>query len=58
MASALFVNIFDARVIDHERKNDIQCIVLPKRKSARDRTITEICEMRSELVIGNAADLF
>ena len=54
----MFVNIFDAKVVDHKRENDVQCRVLPKGRSERDRSITELIEMRSEVVIGNAAGLF
>ena len=55
---ALFVNIFDAKVVDHEPKTDIQCRVLPKGRSTRDRSITKLCEMRNGLVILNADGLF
>ena len=58
MVGALFVNTFDAKVFDHERKTDIHCIVLPKGRSTRERRITKLCKMHSELVIGNAAGLF
>ena len=54
----MFDNIFDAKVINHECKTDVQCRVLTKGRSARDRIITKICEMRSEAVIGNADGLF
>ena len=58
MVGVLFVNIFDAKVVDHEPKTDIQCRVLPKGGSARNRSITKLCNMRSEAVIGNADSLF
>ena len=48
---ALFVSIFDAKVVDHERKTDIQCRVLPKGRSTKNRSITKLCEMRNGLVI-------
>ena len=58
MVGALFVNIFDSKVVDHERKTDIQCIVIPKGRSVRDRIITKLFDIRSEAVIGNLAGLF
>ena len=42
MVGALFVNIFDAKVVNHKIKTDIHCRVLPKGRSARDRSITEL----------------
>ena len=58
MVGALFANIFDAKVVNHECKTDVQCRVLPKGSSARDRSITKFFEMRSEAFIGNAAGMF
>ena len=54
----MFANIFDSKVVNHERKTYVQCIVLPEGGSARDRSITKICEICSEAFIGNAAVLF
>ena len=58
MVGALFVNIFYAKFVDQKRKTDIQCRVLPKGRSARDRSIIKICDICSEVVIGNAVGLF
>ena len=58
MVGALFVNIFDAEVVDHERKTDIQCRVLPKGSSASNSSITELFDIRSDAFIGNVAGLF
>ena len=53
-----FANIFDAKVVDHKHKTDIQCRVLPKGRITRYRRMTELYNIRSETVIGNAAGLF
>ena len=58
MVGYLFVSIFDAKDVNHERKTDIQYKVIPKGTSARNRSITKLCDMRSESVIGNEAGLF
>ena len=41
-----------------KRKTDVQCIVLPKGRIESDRSITKLCKMCSEAVIGNASGLF
>ena len=58
VVGTLFLNIFDAKVVNHERKTDVQCRVIPKGRSVRYWSINRICEMCSEVVIGNAAGMF
>ena len=45
VVGALFTNIFDSKVVDHERKTDVQCRFIPGGSSARDRSITKLCKM-------------
>ena len=58
MISIVLADIFDAKVINDELKNDDFGDVFPKREGARDVGISKLGEMQLEVVISNAPDLF
>ena len=58
MIDVVFAPIFDAEVVNDERKNDVFGGMFPKIGGARNRGISKLGEMQMELVILNATGLF
>ena len=58
MIGVVLADIFDAEVINNERKNDVFGGVFPKRGGECDGGISKLGDMHLEAVICNAPGLF
>ena len=58
MIGVVLAHIFDSKVLNNERKNDVFGGVFTKRGGAHDREIAKLGEMQLDAVIRNAPCLF